>query len=170
MTPAIDIYNDLPPYYGGIAESDQLRTVENADLNGVAAELKTAFDRTFYLTADETAIAAYEAELGIVPASTETLEYRRERLMSLRVTDARYTLPALYVMLDDVLGAGAYTIELDIIESTLELTDDGTHDAWVEETLARVCPANIHWIHNTYPPRRFYGFYGVSFYGWGFYL
>ena len=165
----IDILRDLPPNYGGIAETEELAKIENADLNAVAAELSTAFDRTFYLTADETALAAYEQELGIVPASTESLEMRRARLMSLRTNRARYTLPSLRSMLDQVLGADAYTLTLDYEEYTLELADSGVHDAWVEETLRRVCPVQIHWIHNTFPPRRFYGFYGASFWDWGFY-
>lgn len=143
----------LPDLYQGVREFEEIMRAEQVELD---AE-KTAIDRLlkdqFVLTASERAIKRREAMIGIQSDSaTETLDFRRRRLINRYSTKPPFTIRFLQNRLDYLVGAGRTVASVDPQQHRLLITtsiDDALLFREVEHTVKNTIPANLHYQQDT---------------------
>ncbi len=107
MTRTIDYMAHLPDFYQGIREFEALARTENATFQQLAEDNAQDLADAFVLTASEASIAIWEAEIGIrADPSSETLEFRRKRLINRYTTKPPFPIRWLERQLTELLGEG----------------------------------------------------------------
>ena len=100
-------------------------------------------------TAELTGIVAWEQLLGIIPdSSTESVEFRRFRLMNRIASNIPFSERALQIIMDNILGKGNWSYTLDIYDYWLYVASMRPGRNWVKEmnyTFRRIIPANMRW-------------------------
>lgn len=88
-----------------------LLTAEGAVMAAAETETQNALNDQFIKTATQRGIELFEDVLGIVPSpSTESWDYRRLRLLSRMSTNPPFTEEFLDQHLEQIIGAGNYTV------------------------------------------------------------
>lgn len=104
-------------------------------------------DNQYVLTASVRGIEAHEDSLGIkANPLTESLEFRRERIINRLSMMPPFTMRFLKRKLDDIIGVGKWTAHIDSDNYTLYIESAAANQLWFHEilvTLARSKPANI---------------------------
>lgn len=140
-----------PQVYSGFAEYKNLIAAEDklvADVEKAAAALH---DDQFILLATEEGIRYYESMLKIIPnPETETIEFRRQRVLNRTAFATSFTINSLRGRLDAILGEGQYNVYVDYENYTLYVESAATDQNWFNEvliTMARTKPANMVFIN-----------------------
>lgn len=144
-----DISNYFPNYYDNIKEIDVLKDVENNEFDTAHKIFQTVYKNQFVVTCDENGIVKYENLLGIVAnPSTETLQFRIDRVINRLNQNPPYTMNFLKKLLDDLLGKSKYNIYVN--DYTLYLESFVVNQQWFEEirlTINAIKPCNIVFIN-----------------------
>ena len=153
MSEAGRILGYLPDFYRGIRDFAELDRTESAELDELAAAVERLLDDQFVLTAGADAIKRRERMLGIQadPAS-ETLEFRRARIINRYSTKPPFTLGYLQEQLDRLVGPGRTLAEVDAQQYLLTITtaiEDAAIFREVEHTVKLILPANLVYRQNT---------------------
>lgn len=82
MSRTVDLWAHLPPFLKQFKELETLLDAEKPEFQHLADDLERLKSRAFILTTDEEGMQRYEALLGILPSSTDTLESRRAVVLS----------------------------------------------------------------------------------------
>lgn len=141
----IDIGKYYPKIYESVLEIDVLKNVENELLQIVEDEIKRIDDNQFIIRADEKTISAWEGILNIVNNSSD-LEFRRQRVISRLSDSVPYTLNALKLKLDSMIGEDAYNIFVDNNTFTIFLESALRDQGWIHEvqvTIHKYKPCNM---------------------------
>ena len=105
-----DLLALLPPWYREILDYQEICQTEKAQFDALAAEITGVADNFFFQTMDEGAVSMWEQIFDIVPdLDTESLGFRRVRVLNRVSTRPPFTLGFLYQKLDELIGAGAWT-------------------------------------------------------------
>lgn len=145
----------LPELYNNNIEMNNIINSEEDELeNGLKLKIDNAFKNTFIKTANEDGINKYEKLLDIVPnAATESLSFRRERVMSRLTSSIPYTEKYLINKLNDILGVGNWEYTLDYNTYTLTITTLVPGKDWYNELLYffdTTVPCNIVLVLNLF--------------------
>lgn len=144
-----DISNYVPSYYDGVLEFEELIKVEDEQLNEAYDNLNKVSRNHYVLTCDEEGIKEFEKSLNIVANPiTESLQFRRERVINRLTTNPPYTLNFLKKRLDSIIGRNKYSLYVQ--EGTLYIESEIKNQLWFEEiyvTVNSVKPANIAFIN-----------------------
>lgn len=109
-------------------------------------ELIKINDNQYILTADIQGIKRFESMLGITSSETETLEVRRNRILSKWNDELPYTMKSLRKQLDIICGENNYNIDTDFnnyqMQITTHLSKYGEVDAF-QRILDCMLPCNI---------------------------
>lgn len=137
-----------PRYYDGSYEMDELLKAEDTLFDDYfVKELDALWLNQFLSTADAATITYYEGIVGIVAnPATETLEFRRSRVINRFSIRAPYTMPFLRGRLDAIIGKGKYTIDMDYAGYTLTVEASAVDQLWFEEIrvmINNIKPVNI---------------------------
>lgn len=109
-----DLLELLPPIYREIGDYQQICAAEKAQFRQLAESIQLVHGNFFVQTMDEDSISRWEQVFHIQASpSTETLEFRHQRILSRLRTRPPYTLSFLYEQLDALIGAGQWTCEID---------------------------------------------------------
>lgn len=146
-----DLVKYLPSIYSGILETASLTAAEDI----LFGELETQYNKgqanQYILTADVDGIKVFEDMVGIVAdPSSESLEFRRQRLLNRYSTAPPFTMRFLERKLDEIIGIGAWTAYLDYDNYTLYIETSANNQLWYHElrvTINRIKPANIVFIN-----------------------
>lgn len=143
----------LPELYRDIREFVELAEAENVEFDALADAVAQLLDDQFVDTASEQAIRRRELQLGIrADTATETLEFRRKRLINRYSTKPPFTVRYLQGRLDFLIGAGRATIEVDVQNFVLKVTlsiPDAAFFKEIQHTIHAVKPANLVYIQET---------------------
>lgn len=146
-----DLLSLLPPWYREVLDYQQICQTEEQQFDALAQEINAVADNFFFQTMDEGAVSQWEQILGIIPnPTTESLSFRRARLINRISIRPPYTLGFLYQKLDELLGAGNWSVTVDYpnyalyIESAAENQQFATEVAY---TVGRIKPAHITYIN-----------------------
>lgn len=143
----------LPELYHDIREFVELAEAENAEFDELADAVSQLLDDQFVDTASEQAIRRRELQLGIrADTTTETLEFRRKRLINRYSTKPPFTVRYLQGRLDFLIGSGRATIEVDVQNFVLKVTlsiPDAAFFREIQHTIQAVKPANLVYIQET---------------------
>lgn len=122
---------------------------------GIAEGEQPAFDMAWYNTdtlrdeqyifsAEDIGLRRWERMLGILPKDTDTVEYRRDRIISRLNEELPYTLKQLRKMLDALCGKENYTLNLYEYTLTVKVAVVAKRRFLdVVSLLERITPQNI---------------------------
>lgn len=135
----------LPPVLRDVLEFQVINSACQPEIAMAWEALEQVLANQFLEDADESGVAVWETELSLRPKDTDTLDIRKARIRALWNLELPYTEPWLRSWLDQVCGAGAYTLRLRDYTISLELDFLGGAGLLEEaaEKLRQVCPANM---------------------------
>lgn len=137
----------LPEIYHDVIDFVELTDTESVEIISAEQAINTLFDNQFITTSDEEAIKRREKILGIqADPTTESLEFRRKRLINRYSTKPPFTVRYLQERLDFLVGKGLTIVEADPLTFTLTVTtniDNAALFKEVERTIKVIKPANM---------------------------
>ena len=149
-----DLLALLPPWYREVLDYQELCRTETAQFETLADEIIGVADNFFFQTMDEGAVSMWEQVFQIVPnPSTESLDFRRARVLNRITTRPPYTLSFLYQKLDELIGPGEWTVTVDYPNYTLYIESAAQNQNYATElafTINRIKPAHIVWINSPF--------------------
>ena len=149
-----DLLELLPPWYREILDYQQICQTEQSQFEALADEVVGVADNFFFQTMDENAVSQWEQIFGIVPdPSTESLEFRRVRVLNRISTRPPFTLGFLYQKLDELIGPGEWTVTVDYPNYTIYIESSALDQQYATEvayTINRIKPAHIVYINTPY--------------------
>ncbi|MDL2215970.1 YmfQ family protein [Ruminococcaceae bacterium OttesenSCG-928-N02] len=154
----IDLRERLPDIYKGnggqgtsVLETDALMFAENSVFEQALNDFARVQANQYVATADITGIERYEKMLSIIAnPATESLEFRRARILNRFALHPPYTLKWLQSRLDSIIGVGAWETVVDYDNYTLYIDSASEDQGWYNEfhiTMALIKPANIVFIN-----------------------
>ncbi|MCM3273650.1 putative phage tail protein [Paenibacillus elgii] len=137
----------LPRLLHEIKEMKELTQTEEKEIEAVAQAVQQFLDNQFVTTAQEWAIKRREEMIGIrADPTTETLEFRRDRLINRYSTLPPFTIRYLQSRLDSLIGQGVAKVEVDEQNFVLKITmsvPDAAYFKEIEHTVQIVKPVNL---------------------------
>lgn len=144
----------LPPWYREILDYQQICQTEQQLLESLAQEITAIAENFFFQTMDSGSVSQWEQILGITPnLTTETLEFRRARLINRLSTRPPYTIWFLYQKLDELIGPGQWTVNVDYPNYTLYIESSAENQQYATEvayTINTIKPAHIVFVNTPY--------------------
>lgn len=149
-----DLLALLPPWYREVLDYQEICQTETAQFEALADEIIGVADNFFFQTMDEGAVSMWEQVFQIVPnPSTESLDFRRARVLNRITTRPPYTLGFLYQKLDELIGPGEWTVTVDYPNYTLYIESAAQNQNYATElafTINRIKPAHIVWVNSPF--------------------
>lgn len=149
-----DLLALLPPWYRRILDYQEICQTEEAQFEALGEEISAVADNFFFQTMDEGAVSQWEQIFRIIPdPSTETLEFRRARLLNRISTRPPFTLGFLYQKLDELIGPGEWTVTVDYANYTLYIESSAENQQYATEvsyTINQIKPAHIVFVNTPY--------------------
>ena len=148
------IMSYLPPYYEDVLEFVQIGQTEGVELDQLEVAVKQLFADQFVLTSGVQAIKRRELMLGIqADPATETLEFRKQRILNRYRTKPPFTVRWLQEQLDTLVGPGMTVVSINteafIMYVTTNIENSNVFKE-VQHTVQTVKPANIVYQQKTY--------------------
>ncbi|MBB6632751.1 putative phage tail protein [Cohnella thailandensis] len=146
------IFRYLPSYYQEIKDFTELAATEDAELDSLAEAVQRLLDDQFVMTASSPAIARREAMLGIQADPSDTLDFRRLRILNRYQTKPPFTVRYLQQQLDKLVGPGMTIVSVDVQQFILYITttlENASVFREVIHTVDKIKPANIVYQQNT---------------------
>jgi hypothetical protein len=150
MTKLIDY---LPELYHELKEMVKLTDAEDVEFDALAVSIQQLLNDQFVDTASVQAIKRREQQLDIrADPSVETLDFRRRRLIHRYSTRPPFTVRYLQNRLNELIGAGVATVELDVQNFILTIKlkiPDAAHFLEIEHVIRLMKPANLIYYQET---------------------
>lgn len=147
-TPTRDLF---PSVYNGVLEISVLSETDDVLLDRALAKLERAQLNQFILTADEETISVYEKMFSILAnPTTETLQFRRERILNRMSLQPPFTMRWLQNKLDEIIGVGKWNAYVDYANRTLYIESFVVNQQWFNElriTINRIKPCNLVFVN-----------------------
>ena len=142
-----DLLSLLPEWYRKILDYQQICQSEEGQLEALAEAINGVADNFFFQTMDVSSVQQWEKIFRIIPnPSTESLEFRRSRLLNRMSTRPPYTLSFLYQKLDELIGRGQWTVNVDYPNYTIYIESSASNQAYASEvavTMNTIKPAHM---------------------------
>ena len=137
----------VPHVYKDVTEMDAIIEAEQEQMSHAQTEVSQAFANTFVLTANYAGIEMFEMMLGIIAdPTTESLEFRRQRVLNRITLAPPFTFRFLKKRLDDIIGKDAWNAHVDFDNYTLYVESSALNQNWYQElefTINQIKPCNI---------------------------
>lgn len=141
----------FPSVYNGVLEISVLSETDDVLLDRALAKLERAQLNQFILTADEETISVYEKMFSILAnPTTETLQFRRERILNRMSLQPPFTMRWLQNKLDGIIGVGKWNAYVDYANRTLYVESFVVNQQWFNElriTINRIKPCNLVFVN-----------------------
>ena len=151
LTTSTDLQSLLPPWYREVFDYQAINGALEPLLEDAQGFLEQVLLNFFPQTMDVGVVELWENALHIVPdPSYEDLDFRRVRIINRISTKPPYTLAFLYQKLDELIGPGLWSVDIDYPNYTLYIESNAQDQAYsqeVEFTVNRIKPAHITYIH-----------------------
>ena len=139
-----------PPWFREILDFQALCRTEGEELRVMAMFMERVHQNFFVQTMDEETAAGWEAIFRIVPNPvTETLAFRRDRILNRLSMHPPFTLTFLYQRLDALFGPGNWEVEVDYPNYTLYIeaaVEDQQYFSEMSVTMDIIKPCHIVYI------------------------
>ena len=138
----------MPELYKNNLEMNNIINNEEAEFeNNLKANIDNSFLNTFINTANEIGIEQYEELFNIKPnIETDTLEFRKQRILSRLISQLPYTERYMINKLNEILGEDNWNYTLDYNNYSLVINSTIPGKSWLNELydfLNRTIPCNI---------------------------
>ena len=140
------IIQHIPHYERGVFEFQKISEAENAELDYAKTNFNKVLENQFVLTADSDGLAMFEKLYGIVPEPTDTLDFRRQRILNRARLQPPFTETFLRLMLDSLLGEGLYTLIVDYANYIIYINSSSANENQQTEVailVDKIKPANM---------------------------
>lgn len=141
----------LPDWFRKIVDYQALCKAESEQFELLAEEINQIADNFFFQTMDVSAVSQWEKVFNIIPnPATESLEFRQQRIINRISTRPPFTLGFLYQKLDQLIGQGKWTVDIDYPNYTLYIENSSENQQWATEvayTIGKIKPAHIVYIN-----------------------
>lgn len=141
----------FPSVYDGVLEISVLSETDDVLLDQALAKLERTQLNQFILTADEETISVYEKMFSILAnPTTETLQFRRERILNRMSLQPPFTMRWLQNKLDEIIGVGKWNAYVDYANRTLYIESFVVNQQWFNElriTINRIKPCNLVFVN-----------------------
>ena len=145
-----DLMAYLPDWYKDIEEYQQIIAAEKAQAVILLSNMTAVKGNFFFATMNEGAVAEWERVLGIIPnPATETLEFRRMRLINRLSTKPPFSIRFLRQKLDELIGEGNYVLTVDGSAYTIYIEASASNQGYaieVARTINAIKPAHIVYV------------------------
>lgn len=148
-----DLLSLLPQWYRDVLDYQVICQTEEQQFSALAEEITAVAQNFFYQTMDASALSQWEQIFGIVPSPTETLSFRRARILNRMSTRPPFTLQFLYQKLDELIGQNAWTVTVDYPNYTLYIESSAENQSYATEvsyTINHIKPAHIVYVNKPY--------------------
>ena len=149
-----DLLALLPPWYREVLDYQAICQTEEEQFEALAEAVQAVADNLFFQSMDQGSVALWEQVLGIVPdPQTESLDFRRSRVINRLSTRPPFTLGFLYQKLDELIGPGEWTVTVDYPNYTLYIESSAENQQYATEvalTIGRIKPAHIVYVNTPY--------------------
>ena len=116
-----DLVDLLPQLFQNILEYPEIMKAWAKGLDMAGGSSRQVWDNLYIQTCDLETLEEYEAYLGINPSPDDTLTVRRARVMSRLMVSVPYSERKIRVLLDEMYGAGNYTLTVDSEHSEAQM-------------------------------------------------
>ena len=144
----------MPNLYDDCREMNALQDTIQCEFDLINSNITCAFDDTFPKKATAAGVAKWEALFDILyDPECESLEFRRERLVSRLSSNIPFSQKALEERLDSIIGKGCWEYELDFRAYSLiisVLTPGTNLIAEMRSAITLMMPANMTWELHAY--------------------
>ena len=144
----------LPQWFQSIPQFQVICETEQEEFESLAGLINTVADNFFFQTMDASSVSLWEQILNIVPnPATETLQFRRARVLNRISTRPPFTLGFLYQKLNELIGVGAWEVTIDYPNYTLYIDAAAENQEWATEvavTLNTIKPCHIVYVNRPY--------------------
>ena len=144
----------LPPWYSRILDYQQICNTESQQLEALAQEITAVADNMFFQTMDAASVAQWEQIFGILAnPSVESLAFRQARILNRVSTRPPFTLQFLYGKLNELIGPGQWTVNVDYPNYTLYIESSAQNQDYATEvayTVNAIKPAHIVYVNTPY--------------------
>ena len=142
------LMSQLPDWFQQIPDFVELINAEQPSFDTVADEIIAIADNFYFQTMDASAVAQWEEIFEIVAnPSTETLEFRQDRVLNRISTKPPFTLAFLYQKLDELIGPNQWTVTVDYPNYTLYIESSAQNQSYATEvafTINRIKPCLLY--------------------------
>lgn len=149
-----DLLALLPPWYRRILDYQQICETEQTEFETIYNTLNVVNQNLFLQTMDEGAVSEWEKIFGITAdPETETLDFRRARIINRLSMQPPYTLGFLYQKLDELIGKGRWEVNVDYPNYTLYIKSSAINQSYAIEvayTVNHIKPAYIVYINQPF--------------------
>lgn len=145
-----DLTEYLPEWYRPVLDYQAILAAEETEFTGLEAEVLAVYGNMFFRTADAGTISMWEAVFKITPDPSDSLEFRRERILNRISMKPPFTIRFLENQLDRLIGEGEYTITVDPANYTLIVDTVSANQPYAIEvsyTINHTKPAHIIYIN-----------------------
>ena len=141
-----DLLGLLPAYFKDVLDFQEIMNTEALELLEFERCLQRVYDNLYIQTADTSIIGYHESLFGVMASPTESLEYRRLRILNRYNNVTPLTMVTLRERLNQLVGFGNYEVIMDhanylltvkIWRGTLGIADE------VANSLIFIVPAHI---------------------------
>jgi hypothetical protein len=141
------VYRFLPARQAQNVTSQLLAKIQNKEMAELEIRSKQAFYNNFIRLADADGIALFEETYQIIPdLVTESLEFRRNRVLNRRIMTPPFTRLFVEQKLESVFGPGKYALDIDYGTYYVGIDVETDIPLLYEETMAemrKIIPANM---------------------------
>ena len=144
----------LPDWYAQVQDYQDLCAAEQPTFDAVQAAAMQVLNNFFFQTMDANACSQWEQALNILAnPGTETLDFRRNRLLNRVSTKPPFTLQFLYNKLDELAGQGLWSMEIDYPNYTIYVdraAQGMNYTLELEWTINHIKPAHMAYVSRPY--------------------
>ncbi len=141
------VCKQIPTWFRDILEYQELCKTETEQFAAFLNSMQAVASNFFFQTMDVSTVSTWEQIFKIVPnPETETLDFRRARLINRISTKPPFTLGFLYRKLDEIIGPGQWKVDVDYPNYTLYIeasAQDKNYWSELAVTLNMIKPAHI---------------------------
>ena len=141
-----NIISLLPAYFKTIKDFIALMETEDIELSRFEGYLLHVKDNFFIQTCDEATLKYHERLLNIIVSPSDTIEFRRLRVLNRYNNLGRITLVTLKERLNFLIGVGGYIVDIDYNSYHFSLTISSGKYGIMDELLnmlTYILPANL---------------------------
>lgn len=144
----------LPPWYREVLEYQEICNSEEEQFEALADSIRAVADNFFISTMDSASLAQWEQILQIsADPETETLAFRRDRIINRISMRPPFTIWFLEKKLDELIGPGNWEMYIDYANYTLYVDSSAQNQSYAQEvsyTIGKIKPAHIVFVNRPF--------------------
>lgn len=140
----------MPTYYLNNIEMNKLLETSDFSFSSLDKNMIHTQDNCFVIKMDTDSVMVMEKMLNIKHLSSETIEFRRDRIINRLNNKPPFNLAFLKNKLNTIYGSNKYLLVIDYQNLTITLESSTDNQAWFKEghiTILSIKPANLKYIH-----------------------